>query len=470
MPYIIIEDFRGGLDKRKLAAASPQGTLQTLTNAHVTRGGEIEKRKAMVATYSLPEDQTFGLDGANGVLYTFGSDASPAVPTGVTYQQLVHASAESMTDIRSTEFFDGKVFAVAEYANGDVLHFYNGAEVADFTTGSGAGVAGQVFTSLLTYGSKLYGTAGSVLHFSGIDAPAGWKEADVGSGFKNMANQSAGSETLTALGKYQGLAAVFARRNIQLWFLDPDDTQNAQRQVLGNIGTYAPKSVVSFGEIDVFFLADSGVRSLRARSSSDRAGVSDVGTPIDEELKEYLLTLTEAEKAAAVATIDPDDGRYLLSVGERTYTFTYFGEERISAWSRYDYGFSVSHYASIDGRLYARAGDTVYLYGGASGDEYDSSEVVVELPFIDGRSIATFKQFKAVDVVCEGEWLVEINTDPTNEEEWSEIARINGTTIALPAIGMNARSPVIKFRFTNEKAGPARLSKLIVHYETAEAS
>ena len=49
MAYIVIEDFRAGLDRRKLPVSSPQGSLQSLENAHITRGGEIEKRLALVA-------------------------------------------------------------------------------------------------------------------------------------------------------------------------------------------------------------------------------------------------------------------------------------------------------------------------------------------------------------------------------------------------------------------------------------
>jgi hypothetical protein len=58
----------------------------------------------------------------------------------------------------------------------------------------------------------------------------------------------------------------------------------------------------------------------------------------------------------------------------------------------------------MDGRVWARMGDTHLLLGGDDGKTYDSSQVEVDLPYIDGRAIATFKNFTAIDVVCEGEW------------------------------------------------------------------
>jgi hypothetical protein len=470
--YIIIEDFRGGLDRRKMAAASAQGTLQACTNAHVTRGGEVEKRKAFVAQYALPPGQTYGLEGAAGTLYTFGSDASPDVPDGVTYQRLEHGDGHAMNALVASEFFDGQVFAVARYVNGNSLQFYDGTEVPDFAASSGANVEGVVFSSLLTYGAKMYGTGGSVLYFSNIDNPANWTHAtppDVGAGFKNMANQSAGSETLTALGKYQNLMAIFARRNTQIWFLDEDENNNARRQVLSNIGTYAPKSVVSFGDIDVFFLADTGVRSLRAPSNSDRAGVTDVGTPIDDELEAFLAGLSEAQKAAAAAAIEPRSGRYIVSIASRCYVFSHYPDVQIAAWSRYDPGFPITDFVSDDGKLWARAGDTVYLYGGATGDEYDSSPVEVIVPFIDGRQIATFKHFTGIDIVCEGTWAVYGSTDPNQPDEESLFGLISGTSIARPAIAISGHSPVIKLRLVNEDTGPAKLSQVIVHYKAAES-
>lgn len=469
MPYIIIEDFRAGLDRRKLPVASPQGSLQTLSNAHVTRGGEIEKRRAMVAKYALPESATHGLAAANGVLYTFGSFANPDVPEGVTYQQLAHPNGIDMVRLVAAEFYDGKIFAAAEYENGDVLHFYDGVRVADWDAGSGATVAGAKAVALLTHDDKLYAIHQSLLSFSGVAEPTKWQNS-TGAGFKNMSNQSAGSETLTGLARYQNLVAVFARRNTQIWYLDPDPLQNVKRQTLANVGTFAPRSIISFGDVDVFFLSDSGVRSLRARDSSNQSGVNDVGTPIDDYLLDYLSELPDEDRAKAVAALEPISGRYLLAVGSRVFVFSYFSSAKISAWSTYDLDFEVSDLVVDDGRVWARGDDTIYLLGGDDGKTYDGAAVEVELPYIDGRSLATFKEFTGLDVVCEGEWKIFVNTDPAQPDAESEIAIVNSTTLTRDAIGMVGHSPVVRLRFVSTAIGAAKLSKIVVHYSPAEAS
>lgn len=474
MSYVIIEDFRAGLDRRKDAAASPPGSLQELSNAHITRGGEIEKRLAWVRKHVLPAGQTFGFAGANGIRYVFGSVAAPAVPAGVTYQQLTAPGAPAMTGIVCVEFFDGKPWVIADYAD-DTRHcFYNGVRITDFDAGSGATpVEGAFPVWALTHNDKLYPIHSSVLAFSGIEKPANFKDNGtgiVGFGFKNMSNQSAGSEKLTALGRYQNLMAVFARRNIQTWYLDPDPLQNVKRQNLENIGTFAPKSVVPFGDIDVFFLSDSGIRSLRSRDASNQAGMSDVGTPIDDYVLEHMGTLGEEARAAAAGCLEPISGRYMLALGTKAFVFSYFASSRVSAWSTYGLPAQVESMVTMDGRVWARMGNDIYLLGGEDGKTYDGSPVVVETPYIDARSLATFKNFKGIDVVCRGEWKIEVNTSPNDPNAWSEVAIIDNNTLIADDIGMLGHATLAKLRLTNQAAGPAKLSKIVVHYATEQSS
>lgn len=45
--YILIEDFKAGLDTRRLSVSAAPGSLQVFENGHINRGGEIEKAKKM---------------------------------------------------------------------------------------------------------------------------------------------------------------------------------------------------------------------------------------------------------------------------------------------------------------------------------------------------------------------------------------------------------------------------------------
>src|SRR4029077_5558260 len=69
IPYLMIDDFAGGLDTRKSAITSPAGTLQRLNDCVITPGGEIAKRKAFVQVADL--SGTFGLAATEANLYAF---------------------------------------------------------------------------------------------------------------------------------------------------------------------------------------------------------------------------------------------------------------------------------------------------------------------------------------------------------------------------------------------------------------
>ena len=78
MPYVLVEDFKSGIDTRRTSVTSVPGSLYGLndagvaglTNAHITRGGEIEKRRAFKLWTALPAN-THGLAAGGGRVYVF---------------------------------------------------------------------------------------------------------------------------------------------------------------------------------------------------------------------------------------------------------------------------------------------------------------------------------------------------------------------------------------------------------------
>lgn len=138
MPSTIINDFRLGVDRRRKRVSGPPGSLWTCINAHLTRGGDIEKRKKMVSKYEVP-GTTFGFRKTPTAKYVFGSDvaATVTVPAGVTYQRLQSPSplGPSMTALNDITLFDGKVYAIATYADGNTHHFYDGTWVSAWDDG-----------------------------------------------------------------------------------------------------------------------------------------------------------------------------------------------------------------------------------------------------------------------------------------------------------------------------------------------
>ena len=331
-------------------------------------------------------------------------------------------------------------------------------------------VANSTPVASMTFKSKAHLISGSSLFFSGVNQPTMWGFEGTGAGFINMSNNFGGNEVLTGLALYQGYMAIFARRSVQVWKMDPDPALNAQGQVMNNTGTIAPKSVVSVGEIDVFYLSDSGVRSLRARDASNAAIVNDVGTPIDSLVLSDLYSMTDDEKSRCCSVIEPVDGRYWIAIGNKIYVYSYFPSGQVAAWSTYSPGFSVSKFTTKDNRIYARAGDKVYVYGGTDGITYDTSTVELILPYLDGSKPAHIKTFNGVDMTVQGEWELQVGMDPLVPNAREVIATLNQPSFSLNRIAASGMGTHFGVRMTCNSAGYARLANFIVHYELNDAS
>ena len=690
MPYILVEDFRGGLDTRRSNVTALPGTLVSIKNAHVTRGGEIEKRPAFVPLSTLPTNTT-GLAAANGQIYVFGHEAESAVtfpsdtPANLNYVRLQHPSGTALTKVLATDFFNGQVYAAAQFADGRIYHYYNAVRITDwfdgrarakiqitggtvggtaatgsFTISAGtanpgdnirtitvnsvsmistavahtgnnattatnvanainaatttpnytasasgavititsatigiavngfavavqtdgaAGVSsinnmsggvdnaianitvnginiiasqvpwsasnsatatlvaaaindfssapeyeatatgadvniiskesGTSFNNLAivvsvtgnvttvfsptsqnyldggatdssingyTPGSfvrpvktKMYALSDSLLHFSGTNDPTEWNDGSAGAGFINLSNNASGSEDLQAIANYFDNIAVFAQQAIQIWFVSANENLNQQVQVLSNTGTMAPQSVVEFGDNDVFYLSVSGVRSLRARDSSNAAFVGDIGNPIDETVID-AVNADSASGTEAQGILDPRSGRYLLSIGSTVFVFSYFPSSKVSAWSTYEPGFAVDNWAYDGSQILCRSGNGLYSLGGENGNTYDNATVEVQMPFLDASTPATSKDFTGIDVTCTNQWDVFAATDPTDITILEEIATVNRTTYGLGRVSMSGFSTHIAPKFTCTQAGAAKLGNVAVHYEGSDAS
>ena len=210
--------------------------------------------------------------------------------------------------------------------------------------------------------NKMYALSDSLLHFSAVSQPDEWNDGSLGAGFINLANNATGSEDLKAIANYFDNIAVFAEQAVQIWFVDADEDLNQQIQVVVNTGTIAPNSVVEFGDNDVFYLSLSGIRSLRARDSSNAAFVGDIGNPIDELLAaEIISNRLACEQSQAI--LEPRDGRYFLAIGSKIFVFSYFPSSRVSAWSLYEPGFAVDNWAYDGKQILCRAGDSLFQLG-----------------------------------------------------------------------------------------------------------
>lgn len=689
MSYLVIQDFKIGMDRRKSRVTGQPGALWTGVNGHITRGGDFEGRKKFVAKYTLPTGATKGCGAVGGQLYTWGAGPTPGgFPAGMSYQQLAHPTnpVATITEILYVTTFSGKLYVVARFSDGNIYHYYDGSRVLSWdsiassvasnnavasslasridavtsytasavgsvvtitaafagtpfsiagstsnggavndqtvtivevqpnvtavveiratatltitggtanpgvnrmtnlavngvnilganvdwvtsnsataaaiaaqintftsapdytaaavgatitiTAAAGTGAAPNGFvvtptnggnlttsntnmgggvtavtavaqiatatiggtfeaadtyivtldgtdyivsgsaagtgTTALTYKQKVYSVTNSLLYFSALNAPTQFGSG-IGSGYINMANQNEGDETLTTAQEYQGDLAVFSRNNIRVWSIDVDPLNNLAKQTVSNTGTLAPRSVIPYGNIDVFYLHDSGVRSLRARDASNSPAVNDVGVAIDSFIQEYMSEIGETRSQKAVSAIEPIDGRYWVALGNRIFVFSYFPGSKINAWTYYDLttdigASDITDIVKINNRVYIRAGDFVYLYGGDGNNIYpNTGECVTEmiLPFLAAGTPATFKGLTAFDAVMDGTWRCWLLPDPSDETVELEIGTFYKPTFAQGTVAIKTPTNMFGLRMRCDSSGYRRMSMAAVHY------
>jgi ribosomal silencing factor RsfS len=350
--------------------------------------------------------------------------------------------------------------------------------VASATTSGGASIASGQQAGSFIYSNKyaIHSLEESTWRWCAVGDPTEWTggvggatiNSAPGAGFQVLSNHARNSEELMAMSTYYENMAILAQDCIQIWYSDPDPALIQLVQVLNNTGTIAGKSVIAIGDSDVFYLARSGIRSLKSRDSSNAAYIGDIGNSIDS----IIIGAVQADDADghnACGILDPRSGRYYLAIGLKVYVFSYFPSSKVSAWSVYEPGFIIEDWA-FDGRqVLCRSGDNVYSLGGINDNEYDSCKVTVQLPFLDASTPATDKMWSGIDLVSSSTWTIKVGGDPTDIEANELAATINKVTYGLGRVGLSTTSTHVALKLENEQAGAAKLGTLTVHYSLNEA-
>jgi len=341
--------------------------------------------------------------------------------------------------------------------------------------GSDATATYQPGPFVKTIGKKVYAVSGPNMHFSGVAAPTKWTTSTVGAGFIDMSTEASGSEELVALAKYQNQVAVFAERLVQIWYTDPDPSLNRQSQVLNNTGTISPRSVTQFGDNDLFYLDESGLRSLRARDSSNAAATTDIGVPVDTLVVEKLNELDIEARQKIIGLIEPRDGRFWLIIDDTIFVFSFFNGAKVSAWSTYTASvndgttetvFSIDDAVVFRRRVYIRTGDKIMSFGGRGNEvQYDDTVAEAWLPYLDADAPTREKNFTGVDAAVRGVWQIAAAMQPTDLTAEDQVAVVTETTFnhdGIPGIGDATH---LSLRFRSSGSEYAKLASAVIHYE-----
>lgn len=368
--------------------------------------------------------------------------------------------------------FDGE-FSPGESWSGLLVYGGN-----TYTLGAG-NISGKSSLSGFSHKNRVYLTLSNEFGFSSITDSTKFENHDTGAGVVTFSSTFGALDTVEGIGEYQGGIAVAGKLTTQLWNTDPDPADFYLRQTLP-IGTVSGQTIQALGKLDTLMLSGSGVRSLRVRDSSGNAIVEDVGTPIDSFVQAAMAGLTETQKRAACATVDPASGRYWVYIpGNYIYVFSFHPLSGISAWTRYaptfiqsatNTWFAPQKFTVYAGQIFARSTNAVYAYGGTGGTNYDACTMLAETPFLNGNTPGTYKSYGGMDLISEGIWTAKLGANLASDQSYvTVIAGATNSTVTTGRPGLAARATHFKVRLEESGTGYARLSSVLLYYQPGDS-
>lgn len=478
MGSIRIKDFKGGLDLRRLPETTTGGTLIHAQDCRVNRGGEVEQRADFVEVYTAPTGATKGLAARADKLVLFGTGTAPGdLPANFDYLQIVHPDGALIDGVRSWEIFGDEIVSVVIFFGGPTNEIYvEETRVSDVNAPPNLVSGGKNPFAVHAQHQKLFAGASTGIFFSALRDPEDWGAgAGLGDGFVDLAFETGKTEAIRAIAKYDSSTALFSPNTISLWQFGeaPEDSQPLQ-QFFG-LGAYSAYSTISYGDGDVVFIHESGIRSLRARDSTRAPGRSDLGAPVDGLVVPLYTPLDLRARALTAAVIEPQTGDLWVAIQDTIFVFSFDEKTKVSAWSTYKPGFVVEYMVVFGNRVYLRDdGDTIYVYGSESGLYSYSSDVNAEFwtPYLDADEPAIRKHVTDFNAVARGLWEVRIGYDPNDTDASDLLGRVYKTTYPderLTAVGSGTHLS-LRFRSLAPKSAtePARLASAMLHYAMDE--
>lgn len=421
MPTITFSQWGFGLDLRQGASTSDANRLRVLKNAHITDGKRIRKRNGWTHVATLPPGTT-GLFAGLGKLNTFQVHDAPAVPDvdfgpssifkNNVLTRPIPVPDGSISRVMAVEVFNGALYAAVEHTyvpdfHTAYHHHYTDVPYSDPYPGTIVTQAPQV-PSIAKAASKIYSVSGDVAPYCATNDPRDWTTPN-DAGFLPVGLQQSGNKEGVTVGNYQNKLIVYFPDSAQLWQVDPDPANN-QFLTAVDIGTrylYAHANMAN----DVFFFSPGGVRTITRQSNTESLIDSDVGSPIDRELLDGEFIDLDNVKAQYVRST----GQLWLYSGNKAVVFTFSRSSKISAWSVYEFPFSIDYLDELDGVLYARSGDDVYqMDRHVWTDDGEPFEVLIETAYADFKSPRIDKMITAMDAVLTGTGDISHRFDPRN--------------------------------------------------------
>jgi len=156
---------------------------------------------------------------------------------------------------------------------------------------------------------------------------------------------------------------VFFKNSVQFWVVDPDPALIAFRTAYTGPGTDQFESVANVIS-DLYYFSEGGFRSLTTQTVTGEQREPDLGTRVAELTKEFetigsdntIAFWSEARRQYLCFFRQPEKGMTTV------FAYTMSLVLGTAGWTRWELPIVVDYVAELDGQLYVRAEDIVYIF------------------------------------------------------------------------------------------------------------
>lgn len=203
----------------------------------------------------------------------------------------------------------------------DILHYESGswgkvkddasytapAGVTTFDPSCGLGYYGRIWAGGITEEKD-------VLYYSDLLDSHKWSTGSAGGiDLKTVW----GHDEIVAIHPYMGNLVIFGKENIAIYKFPTEPTDMALDEVIRGIGCASRDSIQAIGN-DLYFLSDTGVRSLIRTAESDKLPLRDISVTVKDEIISHVKASRNVKSAYYYA-----EGLYLLSFVDRNVTYVF---------------------------------------------------------------------------------------------------------------------------------------------------
>jgi len=458
MTQIVYNQFDGGFDLRKGASVSDANRLRKLVNAYVTTGKAIRMRNGLSLVATL-EAGTKGLVAAANKLHTFYESGSVAHANALFQaNKIAHpTTSQLIKKIHHSDEFDGYIYLSAEYADGSVKHHYlDGSSPTHIVDANCPNSK-----SFIKLSSKIWGVSNDTAPFSATGLPRNWSQSN-DAGYLPVGLQQSGGGSAKAVGQRDKDLVVFFGNSSQVWIPDPDPLLHVFKKSIPSVGTKFSGSIGQLSD-DVYFLSDFGFRSITLAGQDGNLTDMDVGSPVDKSVKPLINDSIEP-----LAKYFAGGGQYWCVIGTTVFVYTFSRSMKISAWSQYEFAEGFDDIAELNGSLYIRIGDNVYLFDDTASNDYGTDyELRIEFPFLDFKEPGILKSITGMDAIVEGNMDIQFRWDPNDATLITSKIPLSGDTQAGAVIPVGITSTQIAPVITASSAnGLSQLDSMTFYFDS----